>query len=91
VKTTIAWLIGLFNAAISGLASGLTSLAVGVSFKHVMQISGVSAVVSLGKWLAQHPLPGQGNGATPPQAPPPVTPIVQGATSVAEQMLQKKL
>ena len=52
------WLIGLANAAVSGAAGGIGGLAVGVDFKHSLIILGISAGVSLAKWMAQHPIPG---------------------------------
>jgi hypothetical protein len=85
-----AWFVGLLNALISGLASGLTGLAVGVPFKQILEIAAVSAIVSLGKWLAQHPLPGS-NGTTPPSAAPPVTPAVQAVEQSVTENLMKKL
>lgn len=53
-----SWLIGSANAAISGLAAGSAGMAVGIGFKKSAIVLGVSAAVSLVKWLAQHPIPG---------------------------------
>jgi hypothetical protein len=53
-----AWLAGAINAAISGVAAALGSFAAGVTFKQGAVIVGVSAVTSMIKWMAQHPLPG---------------------------------
>jgi hypothetical protein len=50
------WLIGLTNAAISGFTSGGVSWAVGGSLKQNLAIAGSSALVSVIKWLAQHPI-----------------------------------
>ena len=58
------WLIGAANAILSALTSGGISFGVGVTWKKALLIAGGSAIVSLGKWIAQHPLPG-----TPPEAP----------------------
>lgn len=52
------WLTGAANAAISGLTSGGVSFGVGVDWKKALIIAGGSVIVSLGKWIAQHPLPG---------------------------------
>lgn len=54
-----AWAIGLLNAAISGLAVSLGSLVAGVSFKQGAIIVGGGMVVSLVKWMVQHPVPGE--------------------------------
>lgn len=56
------WFIGLLNAVLSALTSGGISFGVGVSPKKALMIAGGSALVSFGKWIAQHPLPG-----APPQ------------------------
>jgi hypothetical protein len=53
-----AWLVGAANALVSGLASGVAGGLLGVGFKHAIEIAGVSAIVSLAKWVLQHPLPG---------------------------------
>jgi hypothetical protein len=60
--TLKTWFIGLLNAAISGVASGGTASIVGVGWQKALEIAGASAVVSVLKWLAQHPVPG---GAPP--------------------------
>jgi hypothetical protein len=61
------WLTGLVNAAISGVASGGTASLIGVGWKQALSIAGASALVSVLKWVMQHPLP---------EAPAPVTPVV---------------
>ena len=53
-----AWFIGLANGALSAAASGLAAGAVGGTWKQIAIIAGTSAVVSVAKWIAQHPLPG---------------------------------
>lgn len=53
-----AWGVSLVNAGISGLASGLLSAGVGVDWKKSLLIAGGSAIVSITKWIVQHPLPG---------------------------------
>ncbi len=57
-----AWLIGLANAGISGVAVAIGSVAAGVTFKQGAMMVGISAAVSLFKWMAQHPIPGGVNG-----------------------------
>jgi hypothetical protein len=52
------WLTGLANAAVSGAASGVATGTVGGTWKQALAVAGVSAVVSLAKWIIQHPLPG---------------------------------
>lgn len=52
-----SWLIALANATISGIASGLTAVAVGASIKQSVIIVAASAAVSALKWMAQHPIP----------------------------------
>lgn len=52
------WLIGLANALVSGVASGVPASLVGANWKQVVAIAGSSAAVSLTKWILQHPLPG---------------------------------
>lgn len=59
--TMKSWLIGLANAAISGLAATLGSIGAGVSVKQGALIVAISTAVSLVKWLAQHPIPGGTN------------------------------
>lgn len=56
--TVKSWLISAGNAAISGAATAIAAGMVGVNFKKSLAIAGVSAVISLAKWIAQHPLPG---------------------------------
>ncbi len=53
-----AWLTGALNAGISGVAAALGSVAAGITFKQGAIVVGVSAVTSMVKWMAQHPLPG---------------------------------
>lgn len=53
-----AWFIGAVNAAISGVAAAVGSVAAGVTLKQGAIMVGVSAGVSMVKWMAQHPLEG---------------------------------
>jgi hypothetical protein len=53
-----AWGVGALNAVISGLTSGGVGIAIGVGWRKALWLVGASAVVSFGKWIAQHPLPG---------------------------------
>jgi hypothetical protein len=53
-----SWLIGALNAIVSGVTSGGIAGGIGVGWKHSVLIAGGSALVSFGKWVAQHPLPG---------------------------------
>jgi len=57
-----AWLIGLANAAISGVVTGAAGLTLGIGAKNAAIMLGISAAVSLGKWMVQHPIPGGLNG-----------------------------
>jgi hypothetical protein len=52
------WLIGLGNGAVSAIASGFATGMVGGTWKQTAAVAGTSAVVSVAKWVAQHPLPG---------------------------------
>lgn len=52
------WGIGLLNAAISGLTSAGIATGVGVGWKQMLVIAGGTALMSISKWLAQHPIPG---------------------------------
>ena len=52
------WAAGLANAAISGATSAGAAQFVGVPLKQSAAIAGASALMSIMKWLAQHPLPG---------------------------------
>ena len=52
------WLIGLANGVISALASGVTADLLGVGWHKVLEIAAASIVVSVAKWVLQHPLPG---------------------------------
>lgn len=52
------WLIGLANGAISALTSGGMAQFAGVGLRKSLIIAGGSLIVSVGKWIAQHPLPG---------------------------------
>ena len=56
-----AWLSGAANAAISGVAAALGSIAAGITVKQGAIIVATSAVVSMVKWMAQHPIPGGEN------------------------------
>jgi hypothetical protein len=56
--TLKAWLIGLANAAVSGAAGAVGSFAAGITVKQGAIIVGISAGVSLAKWVLQHPIPG---------------------------------
>jgi len=56
--TLKAWLIGLANAAVSGAAAAVGSFAAGITVKQGAIIVGISAGVSLAKWVKQHPIPG---------------------------------
>lgn len=53
-----AWVVSCANAAISGLAASLGSLAAGLSLKQGAIVVTISTGMSLVKWLAQHPIPG---------------------------------
>lgn len=57
-ETWKQWLTGAANAVLSALTSGGVAGYVGVGWKKALLIAGGSAVVSFGKWLVQHPLPG---------------------------------
>jgi hypothetical protein len=57
-ETLKSWLIGAANAALSGVTTGASGLVLGIGWKKAAIMLGVSAVVSLGKWYAQHPIPG---------------------------------
>ena len=52
------WLIGVANAAISGVAASIGSFIAGTTLKQGAIIVGIAAVVSMVKWMAQHPIPG---------------------------------
>jgi hypothetical protein len=56
-----SWLIGAANAAISGLAVSVGSFVAGTTLKQGAIMVGISVVVSMIKWMAQHPLPGGAN------------------------------
>lgn len=59
MNTTVkAWLIGALNAGISGLAAATGALVAGTTVKQGAIIVGAAVVVSIVKWMAQHPLPG---------------------------------
>lgn len=53
-----SWLIGAANAIISGLASGIGGLTLGIGWHKALALAFISAFVSLAKWMGQHPLPG---------------------------------
>lgn len=57
-KTLEAWLIGAVNAGISGLAAATGALVAGTTVKQGAIIVGAAIVVSMVKWMSQHPLPG---------------------------------
>ena len=61
-QTWKAWLTGAGNAVLSALTSGGLSVYVGVGWKKALLIAGGSALMSFGKWIAQHPLPGTPKG-----------------------------
>lgn len=52
------WTTGVIGAIISGGASGLTGFAVGVTTRQLVALTLIPALVSLGKYLKMHPLPG---------------------------------
>lgn len=54
------WVIGLMNGAVSAVASGLATGMVGGTWKQQLGVAGTSALVSVAKWVLQHPLPGAG-------------------------------
>ena len=56
------WWMGILGAVISGLANGLTALAIGISWQKALILMGVSAAVSLGKFLQTHSTPDPVNG-----------------------------
>lgn len=53
-----AWLIGALNALISGAASAVGGMALGIGWRKALEIALISGIVSLSKWMAQHQLPG---------------------------------
>lgn len=53
-----SWLIGAMNALISGAASAVGGMAIGIGWKKALEIAAISGIVSLSKWMAQHKLPG---------------------------------
>lgn len=53
-----AWLSGAGNAAISGTAAAVGGVMAGVTFQQGAKIVACAAVVSMIKWMAQHPIPG---------------------------------
>lgn len=63
------WLIGLANAAVSGIAGAVGGFAVGVTWRQALEIAAISAAVSISKWMLQHPLPGAGDNSGMIQAP----------------------
>lgn len=52
------WLIGLANAGISAAATNFGGFVAGVDWKKALLASILPFVVSLVKWLVQHPIPG---------------------------------
>ncbi len=71
------WFTGLVNAAISGVASGGTAGLIGIGWKQALTIAGASALVSVSKWILQHPLPGTPTSVTQNS----VTPTVNSNTN----------
>jgi len=53
---TKRWLKGVFNAAVSGAAATGGSFAAGVTVMQGAKIVGIAVVVSMIKWMVQHPL-----------------------------------
>lgn len=53
-----AWLIGLANAGISGLAVTIGTQVAGTTMKQTLIADGFAVVISLAKWIFQHPIPG---------------------------------
>lgn len=53
-----AWLIGLANAGISGLAVTIGTQVAGTTMKQTLIADGFAIVISLSKWIFQHPIPG---------------------------------
>ena len=51
------WLIGIVGAVISGGAMGLTAVVIGISWQKTLALVGVSAAISLGKFLQTHSTP----------------------------------
>ena len=51
------WLMGIMGATISGAATGLTALSIGVDWKKSLLLLGVSVLISLGKYLQLKPTP----------------------------------
>ena len=51
------WLVGAFGALISGAAVTLSGWGFGVAPKAIAGMAGISAVVSLAKYLQTQPLP----------------------------------
>jgi hypothetical protein len=56
--TVKSWLIGVANALVSGAASGVAGLTLGIGVEKSLIILAASAGVSLSKWILQHPIPG---------------------------------
>ncbi len=52
------WVVSFANAAISGVAASVGSLAAGLTLKQGAIVVTISTAMSLIKWLAQHPIPG---------------------------------
>ena len=51
------WIMGIIGAIISGGATGLTAIAIGVTWQKTLILVGVNAGVSLGKFLQIHAMP----------------------------------
>ena len=61
MKTWQMWLRGIVAAAISGLGTGLTGWAVGVTTKQLEALMVVNVAIAVGAYLKQSPLPPAGN------------------------------
>jgi len=57
------WFVGLANGAVSGAAGGFLSAGLGIGANKAAMVAGGCAVVSIAKWILQHPLPGSEKGA----------------------------
>ncbi len=53
-----AWLIAAANVVLSGAATAAGSFVAGTTFKQGLVIVSAAVVMSFGKWLLQHPIPG---------------------------------
>jgi hypothetical protein len=57
MKTWEMWLRGIVAAAISGLGTGMTGWAVGVTSKQLQALIVVNMGIAVGAYLKQSPLP----------------------------------